>query len=345
MKYSIIFIFLFILFIASCKNDQKEKTIRYKSYQDKIVNIKKNIIDIKPEILIAAPFMYIYNNILIIIDLQPHTNKAIHLFNKNTFEYITSTGIIGKGPGEIIRPGRIGINTKNKCFWVQDCGKEVIFKFPIDSVQNNNNYKPTKKLKLHHNLYISRYGFKNDSIALGKAIHVVNYHTIEMSMAKLNLNNNNIKKFGYEHPKTINKKSGSCFALSVENNFYVNCYYNCDLVTICDLHGNLKYNIYGPGWLRNKDNKNDYYSCVDIIGKNIIASYLGDVGIKFDKHKRPHGNPPSKLLIFDKFGNYKRTIETGYGIFYFCADKDNKRIIAYFIDKENPFGYFNLNLD
>ena len=116
-------------------------------------------------------------------------------------------------------------------------------------------------------------------------------------------------------------------------------------MTICDLDGNLKYNVYGPGWLNNKDNKNNYFNGVDLISNHIIASYLGDAGIIFDEYKRPRGNIPSRFLVFDLEGNYKETIETGHKFQAFCVDEDNKRVIAYFDGRENPLGYLNLNFD
>jgi len=99
----------------------------------------------------------------------------------------------------------------------------------------------------------------------------------------------------------------------------------------------------GQDWLNNKDNKNNYFNDVDLISNHIIASYLGDVGIIYDEYKRPRGNLPSKFLVFDLEGNYKETIETGYKFQTFCVDEENKRVIVYFEDRENPLGYFNID--
>ena len=332
------------MFIIGCKGNNEGKIEKFQKHRDNIINIEDKIIDIKTKILFGKSSLYIINDILIVSEIQP-TNKGIHLFNKNTFKYITSTGIIGKGPGEIARPGRIGIDHKNKVFWVQDHGKMIMWKFPIDSILNKKNYKPTKKIDLHNDLFIERFGFLNDSIALGKAVRVLSNSSFDMVMAKLNLNSNVTEKYGYEHPMTIGKKSNSKFKLSLENNIYVNCYSDCDLMTICDLEGNLKYNVYGPGWLNNKDNKKNYFSDVNLINNHIIASYLGDIAIIFDKYKRPRGNRPTKFLIFNLNGNYEKTIETGHEIQLFCVDEENNRVIVYIDGRENPLGYFNLNID
>lgn len=334
-----------MLFIIACKSNNKEKIEKFQKHRDNIINVEDKIIDIKTEILFGNCFLYIIDDILIVTEGPSRADKGIHLFNKNTFKYITSTAILGKGPGEVTSPGRIGVDCKNRILWVSDHGKKVMWKFPLDSILNNEMYKPIENLDLYNDLFIERFGFLNDSIVLGKAVRVLSNSSFDMAMAKLNLNTNVTEVYGYEHPEAVGKKSNSQFKLSIENNFYVNCYAYCDLMTICDLDGKLKYNIYGPGWLNNKDNKNNYFNGAGLFNNNIIAAYLGDVGMIFDEYKRLKSNFPSKFLVFDMDGNYKETIETGHKFFCFCVDEENNRVIVYFDGRENPLGYFNLDFD
>lgn len=344
MKNVNIFICLLILFIIACKNNDNQKAEKFQKRRNEIINFEDKIIDIKTEILFGNSLLYIINDVLIVNEISPSGDKGIHLFNKNTFEYITSTGIIGKGPGEVARQGRIGVDAKNKIFWVSDHGKKVMWKFHLDSVLKNEMYKPTENVVLFDDLFLSRFDFLNDSIALGKAVRILSTSTFDMISANLNLNTNKIKVFGYQHPKAVDRKSNSQFKLSVENNFYVNCYAYCDLMTICDVDGKLKYNIYGRQWL-NKDNKKTYFKGVDLFKNYIISSYIGDAGVVYNEFKRPVGNLPSKFLVFDLEGNYIQTTDTGYKFTYFCVDEENKRIIVYFDGKENPLAYINLNLN
>lgn len=334
-----------MLLMVGCNSNNKGKTEKFQKHRDKIINVKDKIVDIKTNVLFGSCNLNIIDDILIVSETKPSGDKGIRLFNKNTFKYITSTGIIGKGPGEVTRQGGIKVDIKNRVFWVSDHGKMVMWKFPLDSVLNNEMYKPTIYLGLRKELFIERFDFLNDSIALGKAVRVLSNSSFEMAMAKLNLNTNKTGVYGYEHPEAVGKKTNSTFKLSLENNIYVNCYAFCDLMTICDLEGNLKYNIYGPDKLNNRGNKNAYFYGIDFINKHIIASYIGDVDIFFNEFKRPEGNFPSKFLVFDMEGNYEETIETGSKFTFFCIDEDNNRIIAYFADRENPLGYFNLKLN
>ena len=343
MKSLNIFTFLLILFIIACKTNTQQPE-KYQKHRNNIVSVQNKIIDIKPEIIFGKSWLYIIDDILIVAEQRAYNEKGIHLFNKNTFKYITSTAIIGKGPNEVAALGTIGIDSKNKILWVTDNGKKLRWKFPLDSILNNEMYKPTEKLNLYDDLYLSRYGFLNDSIVLGKAMRVLNIGGFDMAMAKLNINTNVTEVYGYEHPEVYGKRTNSFFALSVKNNFYVNCFAFCDLMTICDLDGNLKYNIYGKKWF-NKERKNIYFDGVDLFDKYIIASYVGDERIVYDEHKRPKENCSSKLMIFNLKGDYIKTIDTEYEIISFCIDEENDRLIAYFDGRENPLGYFNLNLD
>lgn len=338
---NIIYLFVSLIFIISCKNSAEQSLEVKQKERSNIIDVSNSIVDIKTNILFGNCFLYIIDNFLVICENSPSGDKGIHLFDKNTFKYITSTGIIGKGPYEVTRQGRIGIDHENKVLWVSDHGKQVMWKFPLDSILRNNLFKPTEKLDLLNKLFIERFGFLNDSIAIGKAVHVLNTDKYEMVTAKLHLNTNKTEIFGYEHPAAVGKKSNSLFALSLNNNFYVNCYSNCDLMTICDLSGNPLCNVVGPDGLENKNFKNAYFFGVDILKSNIVASYIGDVSYYYDEFKRIKGNLPSKFLIFDKAGNYKSTIETGSKFTYFCVDEANSRIIAYFDGRENPLAYFN----
>lgn len=341
-RLNILTIFL-LLSLFGCKNNNRTNTEIVQKQRDNIVNVSDKIIGINPEILFGNSTFYIMDDILIINEISPKGEKGIHLFDKNTFKYLTSTGIIGKGPGEITMPGRLGIDRKNRIFWAPDHGKRIMYKFPLDSVLKNEMFKPTINKELHNDLFISRFGFLNDSIIIGKAVKLTSNSSFEMAMAKMNMNTNRIEKFGYENPKAVGKKSNSLFALSVNNNFYVNCYDRVDLMSICDLKGNLLYNVYGPGWFDNEQDKKSYFFDVDLFGKNIIASYIGDSRLVV-KGNISKGNSPSKFIVFDMQGNYLKTIDTGFEFSRFCVDEENKRIIAYFNDREEPLGYFDIPL-
>ncbi|HTO17146.1 MAG TPA: hypothetical protein VLZ83_15375 [Edaphocola sp.] len=164
-------------------------------------------------------------------------------------------------------------------------------------------------------------------------------------MAKLNINTNKIERFGYEHPKTKGKLSNSSFKLLPRNSIFVNAFAFCDLLTICDVQGTLKYNIYGPNWEHKHEKRQSYFGKVDFFGNQIIAAYIGDDAFVYDKYEKLRSNAPSKFLLFDITGNHIKTIETEYSFFNFCIDQENERVICYFNDRDTPLGYFNLNIE
>ena len=344
MKYQIFVITILLINLLSCNNNNPEQII-YKKY-DNIINVKDQIVDIKTDLVFGKAELRIIDSFLVIHEYTPAKSKGVHLLNKNSFEYITSTAIVGKGPGEVNRQGGIEYEAKGKNLWISDHGKMVLWKFPLDSILNNNQFKPSEKIALNPSLFINRYNFLNDSIALGKAVSINSNNSFEVKTAKLNVNTNVIAEFGYEHPDASGEKSHSYFALSKKHNIYVCTYTRCDLMTICDLSGNLKFNIFGPDWGKSKGDEKEYFSPagVEIANDFIIAAYLDAAGVVMDKNQRLTGNLPTKFLVFDINGNYIQTIETGHKIIRFCIDKENDRVIAYFNDRLNPLGYFNLNL-
>ena len=332
------------MFLIGCNTNDVSKTEIVQKHRDIIVDVSESIVDIKTEILLGSSILYIIDDILIVADMSHKADKCIHLFNKNSFEYLTSTGIIGRGPGEITNLGKIGIDEKSKILWVADFGKKVMHKFPLDSILANNNFRPTTCLDMHDGLILFHFGFLNDSIVLGRAMHPLSHSTFDMTNTKLNVNTNEIERFGYENAECSGKTKMASFSLSVENSFYANCYDECDLMTICDLNGNLKHNIYGPGWNDKDQARKAYYFGSDIFNGKIVAAYIGDLKFVF-KGNITRGAAPSTLIIFEKDGRYLKTINTGYEFERFCIDEENRRIIAYFLDREEPLGYFDIPLD
>jgi len=328
--------------MVSCQSREDGKSDKYQDDRDNVINVDNRITDIKTDAIFRSPMLYVIDNYLVVQEIKPTTEKGIHFYDKNTFQYITSTGTLGHGPGEIVRSGWIGIDKQNRILWVPDHGRKVLLKFPMDSILANNMFKPSESLNLSNELFIERFDFLNDSIALGKAVHVIGNNSFDMTMAKLNITNNKTVPYGYNHPDATEKRSNSQFALSKQHKFYVNCYYYSDLMTICDLEGNLKYNIYGPDRLENPNNTKAYFIQVHTMGDKIIASYIGDNSVITNEFKRRQGDYPSKFLVFDSNGDYLKTIDTGNKFAYFCVDEANKRVITYFVGRENPLGYFDI---
>lgn len=336
------FISLSIINVRCVRNT--DSSIKKHKHYDNIVDVNLKLVDIKTEKFFGHSFLYIMNDFLIVVDVRASMDKGIHFYDKHSFKYIASTGIIGNGPGELTRTGAIGIDKNNNFLWVPDHEKMVIWRYSIDSLMIDEFYKPSYKKEMKSASFIITLSLLNDSIALGKGVFPISTSNFEMKTVVYDLFRNDISEFGYEHPETLGMKmSNSYFNLSIENNLYVNSFNKMDLVTICHLNGSLKCNVFGPGW-NNKNKKNQAYFCgVDFIDDKIIASYLGGDEFYFKEQGRPWSNNPSKFIIFDLSGNYIKTIDTGSQFSTFCVDNDSKRVIVFFDDRDNPLAYFNYN--
>lgn len=75
------------------------------------------------------------------------------------------------------------------------------------------------------------------------------------------------------HPELKRKRVS--FAVSIENGIYVECYWYNDLMSICNLNGDLLYNIYGKIWDTKTTNEDLYFQDVMFCKDKIVASYWG----------------------------------------------------------------------
>jgi hypothetical protein len=293
----------------------------------------KEIVIPEEDVLIGSfPQLYLMGDYLFIADYKS-PDKLIYLFDKKRFNYVTSTAYMGQGPGEITRIGHIGVDEVNRIFYVTDHGKQRIFGYELDSVLTNPFYMPEVKMKMNESQYPDRYQYINDTLSIGLIFELIGNNDFKPSVATWDMNTGEIKLMKYEHPD-IEKKRIS-FAVSMEDSIYVECYYYHDLMTICNLNGDLKYNIYGQNYNRIKSNKVYHYGKVAFCNDRIIASYSG--GKNFTEEA-----DPTKFFVFDLTGDYIQTLETGYRILDFCHDKENNRIIMA-LDDDIQFAYLELD--
>jgi hypothetical protein len=85
----------------------------------------------------------IFYDSLCILTNTPGNKHQIHLYNRK-YEYIISSGLTGKGPGEITNPFPAVLDKKNKAIWMMDMGRRKLLKFPVDSMLSNTDFLPHK---------------------------------------------------------------------------------------------------------------------------------------------------------------------------------------------------------
>lgn len=334
---------LYLLLIPICWGcTQAPKTEKFQSERDNVINVRDQIKEIEIEdVLIGslAP-LYLVNDYLFIMDVMGY-DKLIHIFNKNDFGYVKSIANKGQGPGEIANIGHIAADKTNRVFYVTDHGKQRIFSYNLDSVLTNPFYLPKVKMEIVESQFPDRYEYINDTLSMGLIIEPIGNYGFNQSLGKWNMNTGKVEKMKYTHPQIEKKRI--YFAVSEENNMYVECYSYHDLITICTLDGDLKYNIYGDKWNDVKSNKKSYYGYVTICRDKMVALYYAGMDT-FNEGKSGdiRSNLATQFIVFDLDGNYVKTMETKLQIIRFCYDKENHRLIMN-LDDDIQFAYLDLN--
>jgi WD40 repeat protein len=329
---------LHLLIIAalfwSCLDSTTEK---YQSNRNKVVNVHDKLVEFnKEEVLISSSVqLAILGDYLIITDTKS-SDKFIHLFDKKSFSHVTSIADRGQGPGEIANLAYVAVDEINRAFLVSDYGKQSIFAYPLDSVLTNPSYMPEVKTKLDKSLLPHYYQYINDTLSIGDVVEPVGNNDFKQYVGKWNMNTGEITRMKYEHPDIYRRRI--IFDASIKHGIYVECYRYLNLMTICNLDGDLKYNIYGSNWDGNgRTNRITHYCNVEICNNRIFAAHSG--GDSYSKEREYYA---TKFFVFDLTGEYIQTIETGCVMLNFCYDKENNRLIMAF-DDEIQFGYLELD--
>ena len=328
--------FFYILLITVCCNcSQHITTEKHQGERDKIVNVHDKVKEIVIEDVLIGQYSqpHLIDNYLLINDYRS-PDEYIHLFDKKTFKYLTSTAYKGEGPDEITVIGHIGIDEAKRKFYATDHGKLKIFSFALDSVLANPLYTPQVKMSLKNKEFPSEYYYINDTLCFAVIVKPTGDYGFNQAVAKWNMTTGEIKPFKYAHPEV--EKMRVSIAVSVEDNICVECFHHHDLMTICTLDGDLKYNIYGNKWNNKKTNDVRYYNDVVICGNKIIAA----TSLGRDNFGKEY--LATTFLVFDLEGNYLQTLETGYQIVCFCYDKEYNRIIMV-LDDDIQFAYLDLD--
>lgn len=320
--------------LYSC--NRSTDTEKYQGKRNNIIDVRAKVMEIPTEddVLIGGNAnLYLLRDKLIIGDGQS-AEQQIHIFDKNSFRYLASTAYRGQGPDEITLLGHIGIDEKRNKFYVSDHGKMKIFSYDMDSVlANPEHYSPSVKAEMNMTQFPSHYLYMSDTLSLTRLITPTSVSTFEDGVAKWNIEQMTFEPMPYEHPDIKNKRI--TIAASPDLSIYVECYSRHDLMTICDMDGNLKCNVYGPNWDNGSGKvKKHHYGEATFCGDKLIASYAGgDYRTDYE---------PTKLLVFDTAGNYLKTLDIGRKIMHICYDKDNNRLIMNLND-EYQFAYLDLD--
>ncbi|AFL82846.1 hypothetical protein Belba_0177 [Belliella baltica DSM 15883] len=330
----------FILLVLQISCQEKDPTKRFKISEAEMIDVSNKIIDLEIEQIIKRPHLEIQDDYLIVTDLSSLTDRGILLFNKNSLEFVSRTGILGEGPGEITRYGLLANSNKTNEFWMPDFSKLRIFNFKIDSAILDLDYKPSVSLPFNNENFLTRFEVISDSMAVGVALEVLDVNSARVRLGRYNLNTGKTSFFGYEHPKLKGQKTRGFFDYSHKNKMMALSYAFHDLITVFDQNGHLKFNILGEKEFDNENGKLGFFSQIKITQNYIIAAYRNKPRFRIDENKRPISNGSEILLFFNLDGELIKIYNVGFEIDYFSVDETNARIFISFLDRETPIGYF-----
>ena len=332
----ILYFCLLILMFIGCK--EKSATELYVKSRTNVVKVKDKVCEVMTEEPFISNYsdVYLLDGYLIVKDLKGYDN-LIHIFDKNTFEHVKSTGTTGQGPNEIANIGNIFIDEKCNNFYVVDQGRLRLLSYNLDSLLSVENYSFAIKADLKKSNYPSGCFYITDTFTIAKQLSFEeNSGGAIEACGVWNMKTNEFKK-GYIHPsqstKAINTHS-THFDASESQGVYVMCSRFFDVMTICNLDGTLKYNVYGPNWKDGKSDKIHYNMDVCIGGDKIYALYSG-------ANQNSDEYYPTKMLVYDVNGNYLKTLDIGYRVLNFCYDEEHHRLILH-ADDDIQFGYLDL---
>ena len=327
----IVYFVLFVFFASSCfRNSDVEKS---QNHSTNIIDVKESV----KEIIIDTPLIggwarpFIVNDYLLISDSQSE-EKLISIFDKNNFSYLMGVGDAGEGPNEITNMGVIVPDEVHHRFFVPDYGKLKVLSYSVDSILKNPFYRPEVKGDMKELQFPDRFVYVNDTFCIARSIMIGENKYFQQSLVRWNMLTGEMKLLVEGHPKVERKRSQ--FAVSLEHNLIVDCYAHHDLMTIYDLDGNLKYNIYGPYWDDKTSNDMVYYDAVVICKDKIVAAYAGG------RNWSDEGFP-NCFQVYDFDGNYIKTLNIGRKICNFCYDQELNRLIMVLYN-EIKFDYLNL---
>lgn len=316
-----VYFFAFLCCISCNTGSVNEK---YQNDRKNVLHVKDRIEEFNADDVPIGNYArsYVLNDYLLIADYKS-LDKMLHVFDAKTLQYMTSCVDRGESPEQVLNMGCLGIDEAHRTFYVSDHSKLKIFSYPIDSVLANPFYVHQMKAKMDATQFPSEYQYINDTLCIGRVICPVGNNDYKPVVSKWNMTTGKIIPMGYSHPD-VERKRMMCTA-SFEHGIYVECYQNRDLMTICTLDGNLKYNIYGPDW--GHETQRDRFYEQPVICKNCILVPC------YEHSKQKDLSFPTNILMFDINGDYLQTLEIGYHIQSFCYDRQNNRLVLVLNDE------------
>ena len=340
-KYVLFFTSVLMLGIGlGCSN--RTVTEKVQTSRDNVIDVSDKVkaINLGDLLISGNNRLQIVEGYLCVLDYESW-DKQIHLFDCKTLKHVMSFAVKGEGPTEITRLGFIGFDKSRRKLYVSDNGKMELFSYDLDSLLKDSFYLPKVKMKLEAKRFIDGYTYVNDTLSIVRIIEPIGDNDFVPLVGKYNMVTGEIRPMPYKHPKIEKKRT--THAVSLKHNLYVECYNYNDLITICDLNGHLKCNVYGPLWTDRKSNKITYFERVEFCNDKIVVAYSGDNTFTKRNDGTVISKIPTQLMLFSLNGDYLKTLDIGYGINDFCYNSAAHMLYLSLDDEKIQFARINVD--
>lgn len=158
-------LFIIVSFNSNCKftrkNSKNNTNIRYEK-----ISITDTLYGREIELSGAEDPIHInnYDSIIIVVNRKSKNNKLINLYSNKSFTHIASTGIKGRGPGELLSPLTISVSNSEESFYIHAGTKMKVFRYPIIKAITNKSFKPIQEnnMKLPLEFFYGFFPIDND---------------------------------------------------------------------------------------------------------------------------------------------------------------------------------------
>jgi len=317
---------------------------------DRVLRLESSKVEIND--VLNPHNIHIFDSLLFIQE-EPRNNKALKILSLNDFSIVSESGNFGRGPGEMVNPGSVIIDEEKKDLWICDLGKFKWFKFPIDSILSERDFKPTESFDIN--------------IGLVPMLNSFSYTSGNIGFSSYNLRRRGIVFFTDYYGNLIDSLTIPTSSIpgiwdninDLDNPYVIN--YNRDykrfiianrhrdVISIIDEQGNLYKKIEAPinKRLSTKDNSinRGYITYYTIFSDEdyIYCLYVGDHFIvNNNSADQMVLNYPKRLLVFDWDGRGRYDIELDHELIFIALDFDRNRLIGYAEDYFEGFVIYDL---
>lgn len=338
--YKLLVILAFII-IYSCKRDHVVEFSSFpESYELKGTKVKDTL-------YFKGGAVDIYDSLLI-ISSTPEKAECIHLFNKNSFKHILSTGRIGGGPGEITNMGLGCIDKSNGVIWYRDLGRKILWEFKIDEVLAQSNFLPINSLPLPKNkFFIWFFPEKNNMFSFANPDQdiLISFFNHQGELVDSLDIPDRLNVYDKLNENTRMYTATYLYRAHPVKKQYAIAYRMADVVAIIDPQGHIISKAWGPGKILEnpKYGESNYIETnehIVVSDKLIYCLYLGVKSLEM-KGGEIFVNHPKKLHIYDWKGEPVAKIDLEYSATTFDIDFENNRIIT-FSPETGGIVYYNL---